>query len=85
LLSFIQVSIAEMSFDALTAVHISGVSVLNLSPASLKPRAFQFKERPDLEILLEDVRSLPSIPVNAFTSARSITLRRCQERINSQI
>ena len=73
-----KVRLAEHGFGVLTAVRVSDVVELHLAPSALRPSILT--ESLDLEIVLEDVRLLPSLPEKVFASAKSVTLRRCQIR-----
>ena len=69
----VRVDIEGQAFDIMNKVVMDNIGKLNLDSGAFKPNAPLFMHQPFTKIILSNVRDLPSLPMEAFSSAHSIS------------
>ena len=70
---FFQVDIEGQAFDIMNKVVMVNIGKLNLDSGAFKPNAPMFMHQPFTKIILSNIHDLPSLPMEAFSSAHSIS------------
>ena len=72
----VMVDIDGQAFDIMNKVQMNDIAKLNLAPGAFKPNAPLFMQQPFTKIHLDNIHDLPTLPMEAFSSAHSISISR---------
>ena len=74
----VQVDIEGQAFDVMTSVSLSSIGQLNLAPAAFRPNAPLSLQKPQTKIEFSNIGMIPGLPMEAFSSAQSISFVNCK-------
>ena len=71
------VDIEGQAFDVITQVQMENLDILNLAPAAFKPNVQLFMQQPFTQFALTNIKSIPILSMEVFSSAHSIKFKLC--------